>query len=63
MNETIAATFLVLGVGLFFLYFIVRPLAALGDIPKRIDDLTDAVKELTEVLKKKRISGGDTDAT
>lgn len=54
MNEIIAATFLVLGGGLFFLYFIARPLAAIGDIPKKIDDLTDAVKELTEVLKRKR---------
>lgn len=56
MSEIIAGIFLVLGVGLFFIYFIVRPLMAIGDIPKRIDDLTDAVKELTEVLKKKSIS-------
>jgi len=59
MKEILAGTFLLLGSGLFFLYFIARPLAAIGDIPKRIDDLTDAVKELAKVLKNKSISGGD----
>ena len=59
MKETIAGVFIVLGIGIFFFYFVARPLAAIGDIPKKIDDLTDAVKELTEVIKRKHISGGE----
>lgn len=59
MTEIVAETLLMLVVIFFIIYFVARPLVAIGDIPKRIDDLTDAVKELTEVLKKKSISGGD----
>ena len=47
MKEILGTFFVFLGIGLFFGYFIARPLA---EIPKRIDDLTYAVKELAKVL-------------
>lgn len=39
----------------YFLYFfVVRPLTAIGDLPKCIDRLTKEVEELKEVLKNDR---------
>lgn len=36
----------------YFLYFfVIRPLAAIGDLPDCIDRLTKEVEELKEVLK------------
>lgn len=32
-------------------YLIIRPLIAIGDMPQKIDDLTNAVLDLSDVVK------------
>ena len=53
MKETIGGFLILLVITVLIGYFILRPLDAIGDIPDKIDELTKAVKELTEEIKKK----------
>ena len=32
-------------------YLIIRPLIAIGDMPQKIDDLTNAVLDLSDIMK------------
>ena len=52
MKETIAWFFLVLASGFAIGYFIIRPLAAIGDIPSEIRKLRESVDNLAKMIKK-----------
>ena len=51
MKETIAAGILGIALGLIILYFIARPLVAIGDIPGEIRKLRESIDNLSEIIK------------
>ena len=53
MKEIIGDICLVLAVGLAIGYFVIRPLAAIGDIPSEIRKLRESIDNLSEIIKNK----------
>jgi len=51
MKEIIAGLLLVLASGITIGYFIIRPLAAIGDIPTEIRKLRESVDNLSKIIK------------
>ena len=58
MKETIGATLLGLALGLIIIYFIARPLVAIGDIPNEIKKLRDSIDNLSEIIKNRGDKNG-----
>lgn len=51
MKETIGTILLGLAVGLATGYFVIRPLAAIGDIPGEIRKLRESIDNLSKIIK------------
>lgn len=54
IKETIASWLLLFAILLFFFYFIIRPLGAIGDIPIEIRKLRESIDKLVDELRRNR---------
>lgn len=52
MSDFFNGVFIVV-IGVLVLYFIFGPLLALMDIPKRLEDIETAIKEISETLRRR----------
>ena len=52
IKETIASWLLLFAILLFFFYFVIRPLGAIGDIPIEIRKLRESIDKLVDELRR-----------